>query len=154
MEPKLTNGLAGERVETKPWLEATRNLLCLGDPGAVSHSDDKLVQHMATEVGNTIARPMHIEWTEKSQKEMSKIFASGLDLFRLLHRQPATFFVTMAPAFEEDKAQPFMPNTMEHVENLMDPEALRGREIEISVFPLVHKIGDEGEADVRLRCKI
>lgn len=144
----LTNRTAADRVETKPWLEATRKLHDLRDPTILPRSQDKLIQFMIMEVQNSIARAMRIEWTERLQGEMGKIFAAGLELLRLLHRQPALYFVQMVPACEESKPLHFDANAMEEVERLEDPHALAGRYIEISVFPLVYKKGGEGHEAV------
>lgn len=113
----------------------------------LARSQDKLIQFMIMEVRNSIARAMQIEWTERLQAEMVKIFATGLELLRLLHRQPALYFVQMLPACEEGEPLSFDAAAMEEVERLEDSHALAGRRIEISVFPLVYKKdGEEDEA--------
>ena len=105
---------------------------------------------MLVETEHTIVKAMQIEWHPNVQHGLATIYQSGLELFRLLHRQNAVFQVEMAPACEEGVPQHFHPVTMEDVNSTADEEALAGRTIDVSVFPLVYKSGDERGENVSI----
>lgn len=144
MIPELTQCAASERADSKPWLEATRKLIETCEPGLLNDADENLCRHMVIETNGALAKAMNIDFNYEAEKELARVFALGLDVFRLLHRQQAMFYVAMAPAYVQDEEiKLFNPEVMEDVRNLSDADALAGHLINVSVFPLVHKMGDE-----------
>lgn len=129
-------------MEHKSWLESTRRLIGLRDTGALSEAQDRLVRHMTQEVQHTIAKAMKINWTVDMEQQLATIFHNGLELLRTLQRQQASFHLRMAPAYDEDALR-INPITMEDVHGADEDDTLKDRWIEISVFPLVYKLGDE-----------
>jgi hypothetical protein len=141
-------------AEQKGWLESTRKMLGVRNPGAVGEAHDRLVANMVHEIQYGIAHAMHVKWSEAASQELSRVFTKGLELFRVMHRQHASFHVQMAPAYEgEEPGRRLNPETMIDVDNAEDEVALRDRLIEISVYPLVYKTGDErGEMVGPVQC--
>ena len=91
---------ATAHAETKVWLETTRNLIAINDANALQEADESLVQLMLIETEHTIVKAMQIEWRSNVQLELATIYQSGLELFRLLHRQNAMFQVESEYALE------------------------------------------------------
>ena len=134
-------------------METTRKLIGLREPAALNEAEDQLIAKMLQDVQFTIAEAMHIPWTASVEQELRKVFGGGMDLFRLFHRQHATFNVLMARAYDDDEPLRINPVTMGDVDNAEDDDALMDRLIEISVFPLVYKTEiDQGDM-VRSLCR-
>jgi hypothetical protein len=107
---------------------------------------------MTGDVQHSIVKAMHISWTATMEDQLGKVFHNGLDLFRLLQRQQATFHVVMASAYVENEARRINTTTMEDVNGADEDINLQDRLIEVSVFPLVYKMGDERGENVSRRC--
>jgi hypothetical protein len=148
-ESCLKRDTVAQGVDRKQWLQATTALIGQVDPEALSEAQVRFIAKMVQDVEHSIAKAMHVNWNPTVEQELAKVFSMGLDLFRVLHRQQAAFYVQMASAMKGGKQRPFNPETMQDVDNLEDASVLRGRPVEISVFPLLYKEGDERGEMVR-----
>jgi hypothetical protein len=136
-------------VDRKQWLLATRALIGHVDPEALNEAQDRLIAKMVQDIEHSIGKAMNVKWSTTVEQELAKVFSMGLDLFRVLHRQQANFFIQMASAMKGEEQRRFNPETMQDVENVEDASLLRDRFVEISVFPLLYKKGDERGERVR-----
>lgn len=76
-----------------------------------------------------------VVWNEEMEGRLRKVFKDAVDLFHVLHRQDARYFVDMAPA----KGGTFSAAQMEELVDVEKAGGLNRRGTEVSVFPAVNK---------------
>ncbi|KAK5119581.1 hypothetical protein LTR85_007410 [Meristemomyces frigidus] len=130
-------------ADGKAWLEPTRKLIAQIDTGALRKSDQALLDSAIQRVHSMLVDALPMDWTA-AEGGLRKIFAAAFELFRTLHSSKALFVVEMLPAVLPHELAAFDPNTMTAINNTTeDEDALGGRSIEVSVFPVVYKFGNE-----------
>ncbi|KAK4544122.1 hypothetical protein LTR36_004620 [Oleoguttula mirabilis] len=144
MHPAVTDPTAdGAVADGKAWLEPTRKLIAHMDEDALRKSDQSLVDTAINMLHAMLADALPINWAAVDAG-LRKIFTTAFELFRALHRAKATFVVEMVPAVLPQENGAFRPDIMTAVNNSTeDEDALGGRAIKVSVFPVVYKFGNE-----------
>lgn len=141
----MAQALRPERErDTKQWFDVMWQLIDKQNGEILPQAEQALLREMVESVKHDFGLALSIVWTETMEEKLSMIFKAGLDLFRILHRQDARYFVDMAPA----NGWRFSAAQMEEVLDVEEgPAALNRRGIDISVFPAVYKRDGKREED-------
>ena len=119
------------------------------DEEELRQADHNLIKHMLSELQYILAGAVDRPWSADIARELGTLFSSCLEFYRVLLRQPAQFGVEMIFARTRDgQERLFDPSIMTDVSN-EQVEVLQDRVIEMSLFPLVYKRGDERGDNVR-----
>ena len=83
--------------------------------------------------------------------QLAEIFKRAQEFYRLLYSQQSQLKLVMPKAIVNGEPYPFMPESMEEVNGVLDDETeLRGTPIEITVFPAVCKTPASSDATVSI----
>lgn len=128
----------------------TRKMISRFDEDHLRRADENLVDQMLLEMQHTLDRVGTFVWTDEVMQALRKVFNSGLEFFRLLLRQQARYKIEMLSAKCNDRqARLFDPAAMTDVNN-EEEEQLHGCAIEMSLFPIIYKCGDEDGDNVSM----
>ena len=131
-----------DHLEVKVWMESTRRLLGKVDQSALKDADDALVDNTVHEILQSLIPSLQGKTIPKAEIKLRKICTLTFELFGMLHRSKAVFYLQFAGVASKTRVAPFQQKFMEVVG---DGEAgsLEGRILQIAVFPAVLKYGDE-----------
>ena len=144
----LAKALRPEReYETRQWFDVVLKLIDKKDGKVLPQAEQALLHEMVSNVESDFGSALSVSWTDEMKEKLGMIFKQAVDLFRILHCQDARYVVDMAPA----KGWTFSAAQMEELVDLEEePAALKGRGIEVSVFPAVYKPGGGGDGVGRM----
>lgn len=130
----------------------TRKLIQHADGAILDNAGETLVHQTVIRVYNELEHAAPIQWTMNMQTALIKIAESCHQLSNLLHCQKARFCVTMLVAVHEDGSPRLFKPDLEE-EDFFDgnEEDPHDRTVEMSLFPVIWKLGDEHGENVRQR---
>ncbi|KAI7554278.1 hypothetical protein KC331_g658 [Hortaea werneckii] len=126
----------------KEWLQSTRKMMQEYNKEAVDEADRKLLLAACDKLQMLLGDAIVLNW-EIEAPRLIKILTPARDLFRTLHSAKADFYVEMMPVQFGDGIVTFDTDTMTAVQSDEEEPELLGRDLQISVFPIIYKYGDE-----------
>lgn len=140
---------ANQYPETKQWIDTTRKLIARHNAKVLEQADTRMHYETLGEIMSIFEKAAPIDWNTDVQAALSKIIASALELFQVLHKQAAIFQVAMLCATGADgNPSPFKPSWMEDIGNEME-DGGKNWSVGIVLFPVILKWGDERGENVR-----
>lgn len=124
------------------WLIATRKLLSEKAGGALQAADRQCAEAQCDMLRDNLYRAIAIEWTPEVCQRLIEIFMRAQDFYRLMCSQQSQLQITMLQAVANGRIQLFTPGNMEAMNVFTEDEAeVVGKQVEVSVFPVVYKAG-------------
>ena len=120
------------------WITITRKLLNESAKETLDTSDRLLAECLSKRVHNVLHRAVSVAWTSGMHEQLVEIFKRAQEFYRLVYSQQSPLQVVMPKVTENIE---FAPETMEIVNGGLDDEnELRGRPVEVIVFPALCKM--------------
>jgi hypothetical protein len=142
LRPADTNTVPGVS-RLKKWLTETRNIFIDSAPHKLQKAEEELAGSVANDALCKLNAATGCELTYEACNELVGIVSTTHEFYRKLQSQISHYEVEMMAAYDGILRANFNPKLMSQMDGYENEKDLVGREVEISVFPMLYKL-DKG----------